>query len=320
MNKLSNDSKKSMLSRVITGCVLAVIGLPLMILGDWYSLAVILVLSLFAIYEMVSAAGKKRYSIPLIIVVYLFVLSFAYWQFFKDRNIWNEIVENHHFTLTNISLSTIGITVLFLLLFLVSIVDKNFMLSDVCYLFSLSVFLGIGIYSTYFLRFFPEQNIYYGQKDLASCLLFFYVMVGAFMSDIGAYFVGVLFGKHPMNPRISPKKSWEGFFGGLVFSIATSMGFAAICEALGKPILPGILDFKGLHWLWLLLISFIMPITANIGDFLFSSIKRSYAIKDFGTILPGHGGVLDRCDSLLVTNLVVSILVLLISNNWNFLL
>ena len=63
-----------------------------------------------------------------------------------------------------------------------------------------------------------------------------------------------------------------------------------------------------------------MPITSNLGDFLFSAIKRNYAIKDFGTIFPGHGGVLDRMDSLLVSSLVVAIFTILISNGWSLMI
>lgn len=320
MNKLSNDSKKSMGSRILTAGLMALVGIPLSILGNWYIFVLVFFLAMVSIHEMLQAPGKKRYNIALMIVVFLFTLSFIYWQFIKDKGIFDAIINNQHFTLNTITVSTIGITVYFLLLFIISILDAKFTINDVCYLFAMSVFLGLAIYSSYFLRFFPSQDIYYGNQNLASCLLFFFTMVGAFMSDIGAYFVGVLFGRHRMNPRISPKKSWEGFVGGVIISIGFSFGFAAICSATGHDLIPGVLDFSGTNWLWILLISAIMPITGNIGDFLFSAIKRNFAIKDFGTIFPGHGGVLDRLDSLLVTNLVVAILVVMIANNWNFLI
>lgn len=332
MNKLSNDSKKSMLSRILTGAIMAGVGVPFLVLGNWFTFAIIFVLSLIAIHEMVSASGKGRYSITIVLIVYVFVLSFIYWQFFKYKDTWEEIINNQHFTLKSLSLSTISIVTLFLVLFFIAIINKKFTLSDVCYLFSMSIFIGFGVYASYFLRYFPSLETYtssydpliiynFWGNDVASCILFFYVMIGTFMSDIGAYFVGVLFGKHRMNPRISPKKSWEGFFGGWFISMAFSMSFALIMEFCFKlPILPGVLDFEGVHWVWILLISFIMPLTANIGDFLFSTIKRNYAIKDFGTLLPGHGGILDRCDSLLTTNIVVAILVLSITHGWNFML
>ncbi len=320
MNKLSDDSKKSMIARILTAFVLSAIGLPLLVLGNWYTFGIILVLALISIYEMVKAPGKKRYPLFLIGIIYIFVLSFIYWQFLKDESIRNQIFNNQYFTLTTLNLSTIGILTLFLILFFISIINKRVTLSDVCYLFTMSVFIGFGVYASYFLRYFPANMQYLG-NDYASCILFFYVMIGTYMSDIGAYFIGVLFGKHRMNPRISPKKSWEGFFGGWIISIAFSISFAAIMEyCFDLPLIPNVICFSGTNWKWIVLLSVIMPLAANLGDFLFSSIKRNFVIKDFGTIFPGHGGVLDRCDSLITTNIIIAILVLLISNDWNFLM
>ena len=146
---------------------------------------------------------------------------------------------------------------------------------------------------------------------MASCCLFFYMIIGSFGSDIGAYLIGILFGKHKMNPRISPNKTWEGFFGGVAMSFVLSFAFAMILSACNVPILKGILDYE--HWYWILLISIAMPIVSVIGDFIFSTIKRYYGIKDFSKVLPGHGGILDRIDSVLVTSLLVTILVITIN-------
>lgn len=318
MNKLSDSSKKSMLSRIITGVVLCIVGIPPIILGNWYMFVLFFVVSLIVVYEILTAPGKDKYQWFLYVIVYISSISFIYWQFVKNDQTFKLIIENAHFTLNTLTVSTIGITVFFLLLFLISILDEKVTINDVCYLFSMIVFVSLSIYSCYFLRYFPEQTIYYGRDNLASCLLFFYAMLGAFSTDIGAYFVGVLFGKHRMNPRISPKKSLEGFFGGVIFSFAISFGFAAVCSHLNVPLIPGVLDFQGNNWVWILVISLAMPLMSNLGDFLFSAIKRSYSIKDFGYILPGHGGALDRIDSLLVNNLFVSIMVIMIANNWNF--
>lgn len=105
-------------------------------------------------------------------------------------------------------------------------------------------------------------------------------------SDIGGYAVGVLAGKHPMAPSVSPKKSWEGFAG----SVATCVlvGALAVPAFLGGTAWAGAL--MGLVIVWL----------ATLGDLVESMIKRDLGIKDLGRILPGHGGILDRIDSLLV--------------------
>ena len=119
-----------------------------------------------------------------------------------------------------------------------------------------------------------------------------------------------------MNERISPKKTWEGFAGGVVVSALLSFTFAFVMAKINYPLLP-ILDIN--HVYNIVIISLIIPLTSNIGDFIFSSIKRNYGIKDFGTVLKGHGGVLDRLDSILVTSLIVAIVIIFMEHGWSFL-
>ena len=104
-------------------------------------------------------------------------------------------------------------------------------------------------------------------------------------NDVGGYFAGVLFGKHPIAPQVSPKKSWEGFAGSLVFSVAVAIPLFAV--AFGAP------------WWQAAIFGAIMPITATAGDFIESAIKRDLDVKDMSNILPGHGGLMDRLDSLI---------------------
>ncbi|MDR1527641.1 MAG: phosphatidate cytidylyltransferase [Dysgonamonadaceae bacterium] len=104
--------------------------------------------------------------------------------------------------------------------------------------------------------------------------------------DTGAYLIGSRIGKHRLFERISPKKSWEGFFGGLFFTVIASWGFARF-----QPEIPYY------HWVGLALV---VAIFATWGDLVESLIKRTVGVKDSGKILPGHGGFLDRFDSLLL--------------------
>ena len=106
-------------------------------------------------------------------------------------------------------------------------------------------------------------------------------------SDIGGYNAGVLFGKHPMAPVISPKKSWEGFAGSAVF-----------CVLVGVALVVWLLD--GDWWVGVLL-GLIAVVMATLGDLVESVIKRDLGIKDMSQIVPGHGGLMDRLDSLLAT-------------------
>ena len=115
----------------------------------------------------------------------------------------------------------------------------------------------------------------------------FTLVVLVSFNDTFAYFSGVLFGKHPMAPHISPKKTWEGLAGAI---IATTIGAGLVFAY--------VLDD---YW-WLgALVGVLGVITATCGDLIESAVKRDLQIKDMGTILPGHGGILDRVDSLLFT-------------------
>jgi len=106
------------------------------------------------------------------------------------------------------------------------------------------------------------------------------------INDTGAYLIGVNFGKHRLLERISPKKSWEGFFGGMLFTLASSLVFAYFYPALAVG-----------QWAGLALA---VSLFATWGDLIESLIKRTLSIKDSGTAIPGHGGFLDRFDSLLI--------------------
>lgn len=124
---------------------------------------------------------------------------------------------------------------------------------------------------------------------------FFALVLSTCLTDAGAYFAGNAFGKHKMIERISPKKTWEGAIGGWI------AGFAA-----------GVLSFRLLCRMPLgltMALSVGIPVIGQFGDLFFSAIKRHYGIKDFGTWLKGHGGSLDRIDSILFT-LVYAFIVL----------
>jgi phosphatidate cytidylyltransferase len=113
----------------------------------------------------------------------------------------------------------------------------------------------------------------------------FCLMLTVVFSDIGGYTAGVLFGKHLMVPAISPKKSWEGLGGSLLFGITASV--LAVTFLLDKPAWVGVP------------LGLMLVITGTLGDLVESQVKRDLGIKDMGTLLPGHGGLMDRIDAML---------------------
>jgi len=113
----------------------------------------------------------------------------------------------------------------------------------------------------------------------------FTVIVTVVFADIGGYVAGVLFGKHLMVPAISPKKSWEGLGGSLLFGITASV--LTVAFLLDKPAWVGVP------------LGLMLVITGVLGDLVESQVKRDLGIKDMGTLLPGHGGIMDRIDAML---------------------
>lgn len=116
-------------------------------------------------------------------------------------------------------------------------------------------------------------------------IMTFVILVGC--NDTFGYLVGVLLGKHPMAPKISPKKSWEGLVGSIVF---TTLG--------GSLMFHYVLDIK---WFIGALVGLLIVFTATSGDLIESAMKRDLQLKDMGSLLPGHGGILDRLDSVLLS-------------------
>ena len=125
-------------------------------------------------------------------------------------------------------------------------------------------------------------------------LLFVYLLTWTF--DTFAYLFGVKFGKHKIMPLISPKKSWEGFIGGLLATLIVSY------------VIYDLDFFEGIDLISIIIITFILPFTATLGDFIESHLKRQANVKDSGNVIPGHGGMLDRIDALMITIPIIYIL------------
>ena len=118
----------------------------------------------------------------------------------------------------------------------------------------------------------------------------FFLFVLIWSSDSFAYFAGRLFGKHKMAPRISPKKTWEGFAGGVILTLVLSFFIERYYP-----------DLRG-NWI---VVGFLVAVFAPLGDLVESQLKRTFGVKDSGNIIPGHGGILDRLDSFIICAPVV---------------
>ncbi len=122
-------------------------------------------------------------------------------------------------------------------------------------------------------------------------LLILYLLIVVKMTDVGAFFVGSLLGKHKLIPRISPGKTWEGLAGGIIVAVVASCSFCYIVE--------GKFGLIGMSMTHAVVLGIILAIAGVLGDLFESMIKRSAKMKDSGAVIPGMGGVLDVIDSLL---------------------
>lgn len=184
----------------------------------------------------------------------------------------------------------------------------------------LALFLLMGAYVFSFPHYTPRDAalIYFGILYVVVCLSCLYrirQMEGGFLlvwlvflaswgCDTLAYCSGILIGKHKMTPRLSPKKTWEGAVGGVLGSMLLGFLYALIFRES--------LAFTDNPLLWLPLLCGVGAVVSQIGDLAASAIKRSFDIKDFSNLIPGHGGILDRFDSVIVTAPIVYYLLILL--------
>ena len=169
-------------------------------------------------------------------------------------------------------------TILLILFAYVIATNMKTSFKDVAY-----TFLGI-FYIVFFMSFIAIID---GMKD--GKILIWYTLIASWGTDIFAYFIGKKFGKHKFS-KVSPKKSIEGCIAGVVGALAISLIYTYICNTFWN------MEFS---YIYVSIMIIILSLIGQIGDFAASSIKRYVDIKDFSNLIPGHGGMLDRIDSLL---------------------
>jgi len=146
------------------------------------------------------------------------------------------------------------------------------------------------IFSVVYIPYFLTNLLYIREMESGN-LLIWLPFVGAFLTDTCAYFAGVFLGKHKLCPNISPKKTIEGSVGGILGCMGACMLYGFIIQKYWS---------VNVNYLNLAILGMIMAIVSQIGDLSASIIKRKFGIKDYGNLFPGHGGILDRLDSVIM--------------------
>lgn len=301
-----------MKKRIITGIGIAAVIVPAVYFGGIFFLLVGMFLSVVASYEMMSMFYRKgpalknyRFLVPILSALIVLIIYFAATEGLDPNVLQNNVIEGaearkilYHFWVTVVFVASI-ILCLGALIFTKNSTAHDMMacVLTLCYT---GLIMGYVISIEYIAPVgFSEliENRLYGGRSFT----FLFAIVVA--TDMVAYFIGIKFGKHKLAPEISPKKSVEGGIAGLIAG-----GVAGLIVAFVFPIV--VFSPEVDTWgkitvvLVILLFAVIISATVQIGDLVASKLKRSYEIKDFGKIFPGHGGVLDRFDSLIFAGAV----------------
>lgn len=263
-----------MKKRIISAILMVLIFVPFVILGGNPFAVFIAVLGLLALKEMLDLEKD-------------FPLSFKIISYFVGLIL---ILANYSIYNFNLVIDYRMIGALFLLCALSLVIKgdlKKYNYKDCLWLFCTVFLIGTLFNNLIHLR---NMGLY----------KFIYIFLIATMTDTFALFTGKAFGKHKLSPNISPNKTMEGSLGGSVLGTLISGLFYLF-----------FID-KSVNILLLIIITFILTIIGQIGDLFFSSIKRHHNIKDFSNLIPGHGGILDRLDSVLFITYGYLMLILLI--------
>lgn len=250
-----------MKQRMITAVVFGAVLISFTIWGRLPFITLIYLFASIALYEILKMRQLKLFSFPGIIS--LVVL----WGFL--------IPDQFQFVLDYLKVSKVEIALLAVLLFLTyTVVTKNrFTFDDVSFSLMCTLYIGMGFY--YFIETRESGLVY-----------IFYALFVIWATDSGAYLIGRKLGKKKLWPEISPNKTIEGALGGVLSAIVVSVVYAMVT---GMDVaLP-----------WVAIVTIFLSFFGQIGDLVESALKRHYQVKDSGHILPGHGGILDRFDSLL---------------------
>ncbi|MGM0873699.1 MAG: phosphatidate cytidylyltransferase [Bacillota bacterium] len=251
-----------MKQRILTAVLAAALFLPFVIYGELPFTIFVYLLASIALHELLKMKNISLVSIPGLVSLLI---------------LWVLLIPTSYITIldgVNFSKAEFALLALLLLLTYTVVTKNKFTFDDVGFVVIAIFYLGIGFY---FL--IETRNI--GGLDLV-----FYALILIWVTDSGAYFVGRAMGKNKLWPEISPNKTIEGAVGGVLFAVIFSWIYHYFT---------GVLD----NYIIVTFMTIFLSVFGQIGDLVESALKRHYQVKDSGTILPGHGGILDRFDSLL---------------------
>lgn len=251
-----------MKQRIITGIIAAALFIPFVIYGGIPFILMTFALATVGLQELLNMKGRSLFSIPgLISLIALYA--------FMMPDEWAV----HIYELTGYVKVEFAFIAVILLLIHTVVVKNSFTFDDAAFAILGTLYIGVGFY------YFIETRI----EGLAFVV---YALLVVWFTDSGAYFTGRKIGKRKLWPEISPNKTIEGFVGGIIWAIAVALVLNYFVD-LDKSIFI------------IIIVTIAASIFGQLGDLVESALKRHFNVKDSGHILPGHGGILDRFDSIL---------------------
>lgn len=263
-----------MKTRVLSAILIVAVFIPFLVIGGTPFAIFMAVLGLLGLYELLKVRESKK-KFPLILKIFAYIIVFG-----LSLNNLNSIEFQFGF---DYRLMT-GLIFLFLVPMVFINNSKKYNLNDALFLIGSILFIGLSFNLLIITRNFDINYI-------------IYLLLITTITDTFALFTGMLIGNHKLSPKISPKKTIEGLVGGALMGtfVSTCFYFTVISSNISLVLL--------------IFISLLLCLIGQIGDLVFSSVKRYYGIKDFSDLIPGHGGILDRFDSLIFVTLAFVILV-----------
>ena len=273
-----------MLKRIITSIVAVCALVPVLIFSEtWVFPAAVAFCAVLGIFEMLGCIGQRKnlfLTLPLCAVAAFFPLYARYVSLGNDGA--NELLKMGVGIAFVTALYVFGVAVF---------ANKSVKITDAGLLFGTSFYIIAAFTSLVYIHDYIPYGSY----------IYLLSFICAWVTDIFAYFTGMLLGKHKLIPAVSPKKTVEGAVGGVVFCVLATMLFGFIIEKFFNA--QGITNA---NYLVLIVTGLCASVVSQTGDLIMSVIKRHYGIKDYGKLFPGHGGVLDRFDSVLAVSLILA--------------
>lgn len=251
-----------MKQRIITALVALAVFFPLVILGGIPFTVIIYIIASIGLYELLRMKKMSIFSVGGFLTWLLLAVLLL-------PSIWMQEVEN---TLGTSKMEMVSVLILILLIY--TVISKNkFTFDHAAFSAFSALYVGIGFYYLIETRFYGFEYV-------------FYALLVIWMTDSGAYFTGRKIGKRKLWPEISPNKTKEGFIGGVLAAVIFACVFQYFYPLASSYIL-------------MIIVTVVASMIGQLGDLVESALKRYFDVKDSGTLLPGHGGILDRFDSLL---------------------